>query len=79
MALLAAASVPAHAGTYGGGNGTPDSPYLIETAAHLQELGTTPTDWNKDFAFVADIDLKEETVEVIGSPLRAGTSQPRPG
>jgi hypothetical protein len=44
------------AGTYDGGSGTSDAPYLISTLFHLQELADTPADWNLYFQQTADID-----------------------
>ncbi len=42
---------------YGGGTGTADDPIKIATAAHLDRLGQEPTDWDKHFILVDDIDL----------------------
>jgi hypothetical protein len=42
---------------YGGGRGTPESPYLIFTAGQLNALGAQPGDWDKHFRLMADIDL----------------------
>ncbi len=42
---------------YGGGLGTPESPYMIFTASHLDAIGTRPEDWDKHFELMADIDL----------------------
>jgi hypothetical protein len=42
---------------YSGGSGTARDPYQIATAADLIHLGGTPTDYDKHFALVADIDL----------------------
>jgi hypothetical protein len=43
---------------YGGGSGTPDYPYLIYTAEHLNTIGLIPCDFDKHFKLMADIDLK---------------------
>ncbi len=43
------------AGTYGGGSGTSESPYLISTASHLYELYGTSGDWGKHFKQTTDI------------------------
>jgi hypothetical protein len=51
-------ALPAQA-RYGGGIGTPDSPFLIVTAEHLSTMGLRPGDWDKCFILVADIDLGE--------------------
>ena len=42
---------------YGGGNGTPDEPYLIYTADQLDSIGVNPGDWHTHFMLMADIDL----------------------
>jgi hypothetical protein len=42
---------------YGGGEGTAEHPYLIYTAADMNEIGTHSGDWGKHFALMADIDL----------------------
>ena len=42
---------------YGGGTGTPDAPYLIYTAEHLNSIGLAPSHWDKYFQLMADIDL----------------------
>jgi hypothetical protein len=49
-------SVTAWAG-YGGGDGTPENPYLVFTAQQLSAIGTQPGDWDKHFKLMADIDL----------------------
>jgi hypothetical protein len=48
--------LPAHA-KYGGGSGTADDPYRIDTAADLIALGESPDDYDKHFVLTADIDL----------------------
>jgi hypothetical protein len=42
---------------YGGGTGEPNDPYLIYTAEHLNTLGTEPSDYDKHFKLIADINL----------------------
>jgi hypothetical protein len=42
---------------YGGGNGTADDPYLINTPQQLNFLGMSRIDWNKCFKLMADLDL----------------------
>ena len=51
----------AFAEEYGGGNGTETDPYLIYTAEQMQEIGANPSDWNKHFKLMADIDLSGYT------------------
>ncbi len=46
------------AGTYAGGSGTPEDPYLIETAEQLNEIGLYEEDWNKHFKLIENIDMK---------------------
>ncbi len=36
-------------GTYGGGSGMPEDPYLLSNPAHLVELSVTEADWRWDF------------------------------
>jgi hypothetical protein len=43
--------------SYGGGNGTSSSPYLIYNAAQLNAIGAKAGDWGKYFRLMADIDL----------------------
>lgn len=49
------------AGTYSGGTGEPNDPYLIATAEDLNDIGNHPEDFNKCFLMVADIDLGDYT------------------
>jgi len=44
---------------YGGGSGTAEDPYLIDTAEQMNAIGAEPNDWDKHFKLVADIDLKD--------------------
>jgi hypothetical protein len=50
--------LPAYA-QYEGGNGTADSPYLILTAEQLNEIGTHPGHWNKNFKLIANINMND--------------------
>ena len=50
--------LPAQA-QYGGGTGTLNDPYLIQTAEQFNDIGAEPDDWNKHFKLTADIDLGE--------------------
>jgi hypothetical protein len=47
------------AGTYSGGNGEPNDPYLISTAVDMAEIGTHPEDWDNCFLLTADINLSD--------------------
>jgi len=44
-------------GKYGGGSGTPEDPYQIWDANHMQAIGADANDWDKHFLLMADIDL----------------------
>ena len=55
--LLAGGLGPPAAAQYGGGSGTSDDPYLIDTAEQMHALSTEPNDWDKHFQLDADIDL----------------------
>jgi len=57
--VLLAAS--ASAGTYSGGDGSPENPYRIATAADMQAIGANPDDWNAHFLLTADVNLAEYT------------------
>ena len=55
---------------YGGGNGTAEDPYLINTAEQMNTIGTEPNDFDKHFRLMADIDLKDfggSSFNLIGS------------
>lgn len=62
---------------YGGGEGTTDEPYLIYTAADMNEIGTHSGDWSKHFALMADIDLGGFTGDQFN--LIGNTSEPFSG
>jgi len=49
---------PAYA-KYEGGVGTENSPYLIYTAAQLNEIGTHSGDWNKHFKLMSNINMDD--------------------
>jgi hypothetical protein len=46
---------------YGGGSGIPEDPYQIWTAEQLIEIGSNPTDYDKCFIVMADLDLTGKT------------------
>ncbi|MHC4500155.1 MAG: hypothetical protein ACYS21_13685, partial [Planctomycetota bacterium] len=46
---------------YGGGSGTAEDPYLINTAAQMNAIGLNEGDWDKHFKLTADIDLSGYT------------------
>lgn len=68
LTLSVAFSVKVFAGTYGGGDGSAETPFLISTAAHLQELSTTRADWDQQYHFklTADIDMTDKDFKPIG-------------
>lgn len=66
IAVVLAAGVVS-AGTYSGGEGTPEMPYQISSAADWQELTTTPEDWGEYFILTQDIDLAGITVVPVGN------------
>jgi len=46
---------------YSGGTGSPEDPYLISTAADMNQIGRNYTDWDKCFKLTADINLSAYT------------------
>ena len=44
-------------GEYGGGSGTVEDPYLIDTAEQMNAIGANTNDWDKNFKLINDIDL----------------------
>jgi len=46
---------------YGGGSGTAEDPYLINTAGQMNAIGANWDDWDKHFKLMADIDLSSYT------------------
>ncbi len=44
---------------YGGGNGDPNSPYLIYNPTQMNAIGADPNDWNKSFKLMTNIDLAQ--------------------
>ncbi|HUV41274.1 MAG TPA: GLUG motif-containing protein, partial [Sedimentisphaerales bacterium] len=58
---IAAFTSAAWAGTYSGGSGTAEDPYLISTAQDMNAIGGNFADWGKHFLLTADIDLSVYT------------------
>jgi len=56
----------ATAGTYSGGSGTADNPYLLSRAADWLELSETQSDWGSDFRLTRSIDFSGVTVKPVG-------------
>jgi hypothetical protein len=63
---------PSPTGEYSGGGGTLADPYQIASAADILELSAMPTDWNKHFVLMADINLAGLTF--IQAPIAPSTS-----
>ena len=62
LSLLAIASMlvivqSAFCGTYGGGSGSAEDPFVIATSEHLLEIGANEDDWEMHFVMTSDIDL----------------------
>lgn len=55
------------AGTYSGGLGTAEDPYQIGTVADWQELIAVPSDWDKHFILLNDIDFGGMNLKPVGS------------
>lgn len=49
----------AFAGTYSGGTGEPNDPYIIATAEDMNAIGADSNDWGKHFLLVAGINLAD--------------------
>ena len=58
LVLLLTSQVQAN---YSGGTGEPNNPYKISTHADMQAIGANPSDWNKHFKLVNDINLSSYT------------------
>lgn len=68
----------AFGGTYSGGSGTTADPYLISTVADMNEIGTDPNDWDKEFVLTSNIDLSGYTgtqYNIIGTEVTAFTGK----
>ncbi len=81
--FLAIVFLPAcvFAGTYSGGTGEPNNPYLIATAEDLNDIGNHIEDFNKCFLMVADINLADYTgtkFNLIGTFIRYGDPNNKP-
>jgi hypothetical protein len=66
---------------YGGGSGTAEDPYLIETAEQMNAIGANLTDWDKSFKLIEDIDLSDligANFNIIGRWVAWGSSENRP-
>lgn len=52
---------------YGGGEGTQDNPFVLNTAAHLAELASTPMDWSDDTWLKLGADITLSSISPIGT------------
>jgi len=71
----------ATAATYGGGGGTLDNPFLIQTAEQFALIGDTPADWGMHFRLVSDIDLStydQTSLRPIGRWVALGSNANQP-
>ena len=70
IAVLMFSLANALAGTYGGGSGEADNPYLIYTPKQLNQIGSDPNDWDAHFRLMADpnmADLTGTQFNIIGT------------
>lgn len=61
VTTLGFASPTAEAGTYSGGTGEPDEPFIISTPEDMNDIGNHPEDFNKHFIMLNDINLADYT------------------
>jgi hypothetical protein len=81
FALLSGFPLAATAATYGGGAGTGDNPFLIQTAEHFALIGDNSADWDMHFKLVNDIDLSgydETSLRPIGRWVMVGSTANQP-
>lgn len=79
--LLSWLPLAAAAATYGGGAGTADDPFLIQTAEQFALIGDNPADWGLHFRLVNDIDLSgydEASLRLIGRWVGLGSTANQP-
>lgn len=81
LVLLAWCPRAATAATYGGGSGTAEDPFLIQTAEQFAAMGKTPADWGMRFKLTNDIDLTgydQANLDPIGHWVVAGSNVNQP-
>lgn len=71
VTVLVLLASTAYAGIYSGGTGTASDPYQIGTTADWSTLSATPTDWDKYFVLIADIDFGGSSLIPLGSRSNA--------
>ena len=59
LAVLSTFTSSIFAGTYSGGTGEPNDPYLIATPEDLNSIGLDSNDWDKHFLMTADINMAD--------------------
>ncbi len=67
---------------YGGGSGTADDPFLIQTSQQMNAIGANSNDWDKHFKLMADIDLSAFTgtdFNIIGYYISDDDNKPFTG
>jgi len=57
VAIIGFATFTTKAGTYSGGTGEPNNPYLISTVDDFLEMSSEPNDWSSHFLMTNDINL----------------------
>lgn len=70
LAVICLFGLPAYGALYSGG-GTEADPYIISTAAEMNDIGNNPNDFGSYFLLTADIDLGGYTgtsFNIIGTP-----------
>jgi len=68
-------------GKYGGGSGTPEDPYQIWDANHMQAIGADVNDWDRHFILVNDVNLADYTgtqFKIIGIWMNPGDPRNKP-
>ncbi len=76
-----AACLPTAVAKYGGGDGTADAPFLINTAEDFKAIGENPADWDKRFKLMKNIDLSaydQTNLHMIGQWAALGSFDNRP-
>jgi hypothetical protein len=67
--FLAGWAVAPAGAKYGGGNGTANAPFLINTPEDFKLIGNSPEDWDKQFKLMQNLDLAgfdETSLRMIG-------------
>ncbi len=78
IAVVLIFSAASFGGTYSGGTGEPNDPYLIATAEDLNSIGLDPNDWSKHFKLMADIDTNGVEYNIIAGGSETWSYQGEP-